>query len=110
MLAQGSQFKAHVKTRICPSKRRPSQTNPLEARIMIFLNIMTIWLLSPYNLFFFFFTKTTAWKVSKYEVFSGPYFPAFKLNMKRYGVSFRSQSKCPMNNDRLVGLIKFCAC
>ena len=69
---------------------------------------MTIWLLSPYNPFFF-FTKTTAWKVSKYEVFPGPYFPAFKLNMKRYGVSLRTQFEYPMNDDRLVCLIKFCA-
>ena len=28
-----------------------------------------------------------AWKVSKYRVFSGPYFPAFGLNPERYGVS-----------------------
>ena len=29
----------------------------------------------------------TAWKVSKCEFFSGPYFPAFGLNTKRHGVS-----------------------
>ena len=28
----------------------------------------------------------TAWKVSKYRVNSGPYFPAFGLNTERYGV------------------------
>ena len=28
----------------------------------------------------------TAWKVSKYGVFSGPYFPAFSLNTERYFV------------------------
>ena len=28
--------------------------------------------------------KRTAWKVSKYRVFSGPYFPAFGLNMEIY--------------------------
>ena len=28
----------------------------------------------------------TAWKVSKYGVFSGPYFPTFRLNTERYGV------------------------
>ena len=27
---------------------------------------------------------STAWKVSKYGVFSGPYFPAFELNTERY--------------------------
>ena len=31
----------------------------------------------------------TAWKVSKYGVFSGPYFPTFGLNTKRYFVSLR---------------------
>ena len=37
---------------------------------------------------------STAWKVSKYGVFSGPYFPAFRLNTKRYVVSLRIQSEC----------------
>ena len=36
----------------------------------------------------------TAWKVSKHGVFSGPYFLAFGLNTKRYGVSLRIQSEC----------------
>ena len=36
----------------------------------------------------------TAWKVSKYGVFSGPYFPAFGLNTERYSISLRIQSKC----------------
>ena len=36
----------------------------------------------------------TAWKVSKYGFFSGPYFPAFELNTERYEVSFRIQSEC----------------
>ena len=33
-------------------------------------------------------------KVSKYGVFSGPYFLAFGLNTERYGVSLRIQSEC----------------
>ena len=33
-------------------------------------------------------------EVSKYGVFSGPYFPAFVLNTGRYSVSLRIQSKC----------------
>ena len=37
---------------------------------------------------------STAWKVSKHGVFSGPYFPAFGLNTERYTVSLRIQSKC----------------
>ena len=35
----------------------------------------------------------TAWKVSKYEVISGPYFPVFGLNTERYGVSLCIQSE-----------------
>ena len=34
----------------------------------------------------------TAWKVSRYGVFSGPYFLAFGLNTERYGVSLCIQS------------------
>ena len=37
--------------------------------------------------------SSTAWKVSKYGVCSGPYFPAFGLNTERYWVSFRIQSE-----------------
>ena len=37
--------------------------------------------------------SATAWKVSKYGVFSGPYFSAFELNMERY-ISIRIQSEC----------------
>ena len=36
----------------------------------------------------------TAWKVAKYGVFSGPYFPAFELNTERYEVSLLIQSEC----------------
>ena len=32
-----------------------------------------------------------AWKVSKYGIFSGPYFPALGLNTERYEVSLRIQ-------------------
>ena len=32
------------------------------------------------HLFFWLFQRRTVWKVSKYEVFSGPYFPVFGLN------------------------------
>ena len=34
----------------------------------------------------------TAWKVSEYRVFSGPYFPVFGLNKKIYSVNLRIQS------------------
>ena len=34
---------------------------------------------------FTYFKTNTAWKVSKYGVFSGPYFPAFGLNTGKYG-------------------------
>ena len=36
----------------------------------------------------------TVWNMSKYGVFSGPYFPAFGLNTERYFVSLRIQSEC----------------
>ena len=36
---------------------------------------------------------TTAWKVSKYRAFYGPYFPVFELNMEIYYVNLRIQSK-----------------
>ena len=41
-----------------------------------------------------FYNTCTAWKVSKYRIFSGPYFPAFGLNTERYGVSLRIQPVC----------------
>ena len=37
--------------------------------------------------------RVTAWKVSKYEIFSGPYFPVFGLNTAIYGVDLYIQSK-----------------
>ena len=40
----------------------------------------------------------TAWKVSKYGVFSGPYFPAFGLNTERYGVRIRYLSRTYQDN------------
>ena len=40
------------------------------------------------------YCATTAWKVSKYGVISGPYFPAFGLNTERYEVSLCIQSEC----------------
>ena len=43
---------------------------------------------------FTFDKPTNARKVSKYGVFSGPYFCAFGLNTERYSVSLRIQSKC----------------
>ena len=37
-------------------------------------------------------TISNAWKVCKYGVFSGLYFPVFGLNTEIYGVNFRIQS------------------
>ena len=36
---------------------------------------------------------STAWKVSKHGVISGPYFPVFGLNTEIYGVNSLSQSE-----------------
>ena len=38
-------------------------------------------------------TFFTAWKVSKYRVFSGPYFPVYGMNSEIYGANLHSQSK-----------------
>ena len=35
----------------------------------------------------------TTWNVSKYGVFSGPYFPLFWMNSENYSLNFRIQSK-----------------
>ena len=37
------------------------------------------------------FNICTVWKVSKYGVFSGPYFPVFGLNTEIHGVNLRIQ-------------------
>ena len=44
-----------------------------------------------------FLSKQHCLKVSKYGVFSGPYFPAFGLNTERYFVSPRFQSECDLS-------------
>ena len=41
---------------------------------------------------------STTWKVSKYGVFSGPYFPAFGSNTEIYGVNLCIQSECEKKN------------
>ena len=58
-------------------------------------------------LFHLFTGAYTAWKVSKYGVISGPYFPAFGLNTERYEVSLRIQSeswKMRTRNSSAFGL------
>ena len=42
------------------------------------------------NIYFSFYT---AWKASKYGIFSGPYFPVFGLNTEIYEVNLRIQSE-----------------
>ena len=42
----------------------------------------------------------TAWKVAKYGVISGPYFPAFGLNTERYEVSLHIQSECRKTDQK----------
>ena len=64
--------------------------------------LKTLFLLTLLEFYFVYFQEPiltfrnsdTAWKLSKYGVFSGPYFPAFGLNTERYGVSLRIQSEC----------------
>ena len=47
-----------------------------------------------YNKVWWIFARIhTAWKVSKYGIFSGPYVPVFGLNTKIYSVNLRIQSE-----------------
>ena len=41
-----------------------------------------------------FFPESIAWKVSKYGVFSVPYFPVFGLNTEIFGINLHIQFKC----------------
>ena len=50
--------------------------------------------MSGWNIILRMVNITPAWKVSKYRVFSGPYFVAFGLNTRRYSVSLPIQSEC----------------
>ena len=49
----------------------PKESNLNDHRDLVFINIIV-------------HEAFTAWKVSKYGVISGPYFPAFGLNTERY--------------------------
>ena len=48
----------------------------------------------------------TAWKVSKYGVFSGPYFPTFGLNTERYS-AFGHFSRNEPYDPRKLRILKF---
>ena len=48
----------------------------------------------------------TVWKVSKYGVFSGPYFPVFGMNTEIYGVSFNWNSSWKSNTECIKKLKK----
>ena len=65
----------------CPLKKRPSSSIYHHAKRLI--SCLEV---KEYT--------NTAWKVSKYWIFSGPYFPAFGLNTERYFASLRIQSEC----------------
>ena len=55
----------------------------------------------------------TAWKVFQYGDISGPYFPAFGLNMERYPVSLRIYSECGKIRTRknsVFGHFSRCVC
>ena len=51
------------------------------------------------------FYSITAWKASKYGVFSGPYFPAFRLNTEIYGVN---EGKCGPEKTPYVDTFAVC--
>ena len=56
--------------------------------------ISQVVILANIHCVFYHWKRSTAWKVCKYGVFSGLYFPAFGLNTERYSVSLRIQYKC----------------
>ena len=69
---------------------------PLEVwyLVIIVVNFVYKW---PRQLFLGYhkiISDCTAWKLSKYGVFSGPYFLAFVINMEKYFVSLRIQPEC----------------
>ena len=76
------------------------KTNHVDKRISWFEFLSCAWTISSKYAEKYFAVTTiiffiaTAWKVSKYGVFSGPYFPAFGLNTERYSVSFCIRSEC----------------
>ena len=66
--------------------------------IIITNNLLIIYsLLLAFILFWLIYCPNTAWKVSKYGVFSGPYFPVFGLNTEIYGVNFCWADHIPWN-------------
>ena len=55
--------------------------------------------------------SVATWKVSKYGVFSGPYFPAFGLNTERYGISpysVRMRENTDQKKRRIFGHLTHC--
>ena len=72
--------------------------------------LKTLFLLTLLEFYFVYFQEPiltfrnsdTAWKLSKYGVFSGPFFPASGLNTERYGVSLRIQSECGKIRTRIT--------
>ena len=65
--------------------RRPSAWLLLFCKLSAFFDVFWILLI---------LLTYTAWKVPKYGVFSGLYFPVFSLNTEIYGVNLRIQSEC----------------
>ena len=58
------------------------------------------------SIFRTFYNLSSAWKVSKYGVFSRPYFPAFRLNVERYFASRRFQPKCGKTRTRKISVFE----
>ena len=80
-------------------------TEMLWKMLLYFLSVISTSFLSiravGYNMTMFlqfgwstFMVSFPVWKVSKYGVFSGPYFPTFGLNTESYRVSLRIHSEC----------------
>ena len=61
--------------------------------LLIIKSVSNAWIFNDGSIIMILKTLT-AWKVSKYGVFSGPYFPEFGLSTERHGVYLRIQSEC----------------
>ena len=66
-----------------------TESNSLTLCILVF-KLNSVWSIASW----LYSNPSTTWKVSKYGVFSGPYFPAFGLNTEIYSVNLSIQSEC----------------
>ena len=82
-------------------KMSVSKCLTLSVFVFLSFSINSILNILSSEIFHLIYYSFTVWNVSKYRVFSGPYFPAFGLNTERYYfVSLRIQSECGIILDQ----------